>query len=647
MATLQELHAALDAADKAGNAADAKVFADAIRNAQALNPTKDMSIGDLLAAGAGKAVADTGLGARQLGGIAMDYLRPRAAGQPSRTDILNQEAEEMRRRDAPLMDTASGMLGNIGGNVAMALLPGGAAVQVGKQLTKIPAAARLAEALMAGGKAFMAPTSIPGALGVGAVQGSLQPATSGGERLGNVALGAGASAAVPTAIRAAQVGKAFIDPLSQTGQQQIVGRALNQAAGSPEAAATARSNLNAAVAPFVGPVPANELARQMMGEIVPGSVPTTGQAAGVPSIAALGRSASAVDPASTNALSQRMAEQNAARVGEINRVAGADGALDFLKANREVTGNELYGKARQIGIDPAAMTPEAQQNIAAFQTRVPDEILNRARELAKISGTNMDNETSVQGLHWIKMAIDDKISSAARAGDTQMKNAYQGLQSTLLNGMDELSPAYGEARRTFSAMSKPINEMEVAQAVGDKSINRLTGNVQPQAYARALSDNTVASTLGRPAATLENTMQPRNLQALQNVQEDLQRANFGLTAGKEMGGSDTAQKLAYSNLMTQSGLPNWVQSVGGRTGIGGLSQKIGQAVYRDANQEMSQKLAQALLDPAQASALMEAGMVTPQMIQAVNAARRLGSGAGAMAPALANSVAPQELYLGQ
>lgn len=614
------------------------------------NPTTGMSWGELAAAGAGKAVSDAGLGLRQLGGGVMDYLRPRGGGVPSRSDELRKEYEEVKRRDAPLMDTGAGMIGNVGGNVAAAILPGGVGIGVGKALTKIPAAARMAQALMTGGKAMVAPTSIPGAVALGSAQGAAQPAADAQDRLTNMAIGGGASAAIPTAIRAGQIGKAFIDPLSATGQRQIVGRALNEAAGSPETAALARSNIQAATQPFVGPFPEGEIARQMMGEIVPGSVPTTAQAAGVPSIAALSRSAGAIDPRSTNALATRLAEQNAARVNQIDTVAGAGGARDFLEANRAATGNQLYGEARRIGIDPAALTPEAQANISAFQARVPDEIMQRARDLAKINGASMDNDTSVQGLHWIKTAIDDKISTAARAGDKELVRAYTGLQSTLLDGLDELSPAYGEARRTFAAMSKPINEMQVAQAVGDASVNRLTGNVQPQAFARALSDKTAATATGRSGATLENTMQPRNLQALQNVQEDLARANFALTAGKEMGGSDTTQKLAYANLMEKSGLPGWVTNLGGRTGVGGLAQKAGQVIYRDANEDMSRQLAQALLDPTQASALMEAGMVNPQLRLLLENARRGGSGIGALTPALLNSAIPRvdvNLDLGQ
>jgi hypothetical protein len=617
-------------------------------------------------AGAGKAVADTGLGLQQLVAPVQDYLSPRK-GQPSRSEQLAAEYSQRKQLDAPLMDTTAGTLGNVSGNLATTLLPGGAGLAAGKVLSKVPNAVRMAEALQTGGKALMAPTNIPTALTVGAAQGAVQPAETGSERLANMGIGSVASAAVPAAIRTGQTVKALVDPFTEAGQRQIVGRALNQAAGSPESAALMRSNIQAATAPFVGPVPEGELARTMMGEIVPGSIPTTAQVAGVPSIAALSRATGTMDSQGINALSDRMAAQNAARYRQVENIAGSTGGRDFAAANRSVVGNDLYGQARLQGIDPAALTPEAQANIAAFQSRVPDEIMNRARELAKINGVNMDNESSVQGLHWIKTAIDDKIANAARQGDTQLKNAYQGLQSNLLSGMDELSPAYGEARRTFAEMSKPINEMDVAQDI----LNRSTGNsvaratsnpelnvqtVRPSAFQTALSDETAARVV-RPGATLENTMQPRNLQKLEAVNADLQRANFAQTAGKEMGGSDTAQKLAFANLAQQSGMPSWINPqlalTAAGTGIGSLLGPVGagsgaaigaltkagaRAAYQDANQEMNRKLAQALLDPQMASQLMDAGLINPTIQALLQRGSQTGSAIGMATPALLNSI---------
>jgi hypothetical protein len=132
-------------------------------------------------------------------------------------------------------------------------------------------------------------------------------------------------------------------------------------------------------------------------------------------------------------------------------------------------------------------------------------------------------------------------------------------------------------------------------------------------------------------------MEPGQMQTLNAIKDDLLRADFANTAGKGVG-SDTVQKLAYSNLLDQAGVPSFVRAIPGAGTVGGLAQRVGKLAYQDANDEMRTRLAQALLNPQDAAALMEAGMVSPQLVRSINAARRIGSGAGAMTPAMLNSI---------
>lgn len=83
-------------------------------NQEFYNPTRGMSTPQLLAAGAGKAVSDIGLGARQLAGD----IAPETFNQVPRVEI-----ERRRNLDAPLMNTGAGFVGNVAGNVAMAAAP--------------------------------------------------------------------------------------------------------------------------------------------------------------------------------------------------------------------------------------------------------------------------------------------------------------------------------------------------------------------------------------------------------------------------------------------------------------------------------------------------------------------------------------------
>jgi hypothetical protein len=549
-------------------------------------------------AGAGKAFSDVGTGVQQLGAGIADFVSPKQTslsdlilndGKPrSRVGDLRREVAQTRALDKPLMDTGTGMAGNIAGNVALfaptAMLPG-------------------------------ANTITGGAL-VGAGAGLLQPSASTGETVANTGLGALSGALVPAAIQGGKVIKAAAEPFYDKGRNLIVGRALNRAAGAD------------------APQVANLIGQAV--EHVPGSKPTVGQAAENAGIAALQRSAAAINPEVTNALEKATVSQNDARVNLLKQMAGSDGGRDFAAINRDVTGNQLYGEAFKNGIPAQAMTPEAQANIAGFYQRMPAEVLDYAKKLAKINGQPMTDETSLQGLHWVKQAMDGLISQAKKSGDNTMARAYTGLQSDFLSGLDKLSPDYGAARNVFASMSKPINQMDVAQELLDRSVNPLTGTMQPAAFARAASDPKLAArATGFNGATLENTMDIGQTNAIGGLLKDLQRSAYAQNAGRGPG-SDTVQKLAYANILDQSGVPTFLRNFAPTQVLGNIGGRVADAGYARANRELSNRLAEIMLDPKSAAELMK--NATPAEKSALlQLVQRTGSGAAITAPAIANS----------
>jgi hypothetical protein len=593
MATFDELSRALIAADKAGDAQAARILAGEItrlrqtpKQEAAPDPTEGMSGFDKFRAGMGKAAYDVARGVGQM------------VGAVSREDVA-----ESRRLDGPLMKTGAGTAGNVVGNIAM-LAP----------TAMIPGA-----------------NTVTGGAAIGAASGLMQPSTGTGETVGNMILGGAAGAVVPAAVRGYQAIRSTAEPFYEGGRNAIVGRALNRAAGADAPATAAR--LRDASAPFVGPSQGTQ--RTMMGEFVPGSIPTTGQAAGNPGIAALERAATATTPEMTNAVSNIMGAQNAARVESLTDLAGTGGAREFFGAAREATADQLYNEARRLGIDASKLTPEVLENIASFQQRVPNEVLSYAKELAKIKGETLDNASSLSGLHWVKKAMDGMIGKADRAGDRTMKTALTELQKDLLTGMDNLSPAYQNARQTYAAMSRPINQMDVAQEIADKSINKLTGNLQPSAYARSLTDNTAARATGMPSATLDSVMEPSQMNRLNSILLDVQRANAAQTAGRGAG-SDTVQKLAYSNILDGAGVPTFLRDMKPAQMVGGVAGRAADSLYGRANRELANRLAEVTLDPAMAAELMT--QMTPRDLnRMLMLAQRGASGVALSAPGAANA----------
>jgi hypothetical protein len=548
------------------------------------DPTEGMSGLDKFRAGMGKAFYDVARGAGQL------------VGAVSRDDVA-----ESRKRDAPLMRTGAGVAGNIGGTVALlaptALIPGA--------------------------------NTITGGAAIGAGTALLQPSTSTEETIGNLALGGVAGAAVPAVVRGARVARAAAEPFYEGGRNAIVGRALNRAAGNDAPAVAQR--LQSAAAPFVGPSQ-GAIPRTTMGELVPGSLPTVGQAAQNPGVAALERAATATNPEVTNAVSQLMTAQNAARVGVLDDMAGrTSGARDFFAAARDGTANQLYANARANGLQP--LTQQQQALVGDLMQRpAMRDALAQAQRLAANEGLNIaDPGGSVAGLDYVRRALADQVAGA----NGNERRILEGIMTRLTGVMDQVSPDLRAARETFAGMSRPINQMDVAQELIQRSVNPLSGNLQPQAFARSLNDATAARATGFPGATLERTMTPAQNNALTSVLLDLQRSNAAQNAGRGVG-SDTVQKLAYLNIMDESGVPSVIRNFGPAQVVGGLTGRAADAAYARANRELANRLAEVMLDPAQAATLMLTGGPAAQN-QMLNLLTRGWSGLALSAPAVANA----------
>lgn len=595
-----------------------------------------MTAGDKFDAGVGKAIVDTGRGLRQVGRMALDVVNPRAptlsglvTGQdPSRSAEDMRDFGQTRARDAALMDTGAGIAGNVVGNIGMTLAPGGLL----KGASMSAAAGRAAPALSAAGSALLAPRTIAGAAALGAGMGAIQPVAGEGERGINTGLGAVAGAAIPAIVRGARALKATTEPFYDQGQQNIIGRLLRRAAGSDADGAAER--LRQASQPFVGPTQPG-MGRQTIGEIVPGSVPTVGQASGNAGIAAVERSASAIDPTVTNEFTQRMAQQNEARSTLLQSMTGSDGAREMFGAARDATAESLYKKAFKKGISAKVAEKMQPQISALLENPAIQDAIPMAKRLAKFDGIDIsDPQGSLQGLHYVKLAIDEMLDKGRKTGLGRVEERkIMQTKDALLGLMDRLSPAYGTARAEFQAASRPLNQMDTLAEIAKKAIDPKQGQVQLGNYARALSDKTAQSATGFRKATLEGTLEPQQLGQLGAVLEDLRRADI---AGRSRGsGSDTVQKLAYSNLIDSAGVPTWLRALAPAQVAGNVASRGADALYGRANKEMANRLAMALLNSEEAAAMMAAAnRPTPQIAAAL---RKAGTPLLMSAPGLINA----------
>ena len=379
-------------------------------------------------------------------------------------------------------------------------------------------------------------------------------------------------------------GKALVEPLYTGGREAIIGRALREYAGNEAEKAVA--NLKAAK------------------ELVSGSMPTVGEAAGVPSLAAAQRAATAVSQEATNSMAARQVAQNKARVASLRDLAGTEGERASLNLARENAAEDLYKSAfsKKMTLTPE-LTKEVNQLV---QTPAIKDAMKQAQVNAKNLGIDINNpKGSIQGLHQTKLAIDDAIERLKKPDmSTAEKNKMAGLvaaKNRLVGFLenDQISPEYKVARETYAAMSKPINEMDFIQNIANKVVNPLNEKMYAGKFAQNLENLN------------PNVVSPEKASALEAIKQDLARSQFAENAGRGVG-SDTIQKLAYGNMLNQINLPNLLRRRGLAETAGNLLARASDVVYGKANKDLANQFAQTLLNPHEAASYMEIAKTIPK-----------------------------------
>jgi hypothetical protein len=421
--------------------------------------------------------------------------------------------------------------------------------------------------------------------GTGAVSGALQPVEGGQtgmpmyEEMGRNArtgalIGAPVGAVAPAIGQAVEkvyrTGKTFVEPFFESGQEKILGRFLREMSGGEEA--KAMRNLRNAK------------------ELVAGSQPTAAEVAGVPSLAALERTAMATSPVAGNLLSQRQAQNALAQANALRSIAPSTRTSKYTNF-REQVADDLYANALKP-LNLGELDDKMAEEIKGLVSRPA---IKRAMESAKENAANRgvdiaDPAGSMRGLHETKMALDSQIKAVKaklerdNAGSTSSElDSLKNAKTNLLGFMEEISPTYKTARVNYERLSKPIDQLESIAKLADKSISPETEKIYISQFSKGLKD-----------LEKSGVVSDRQIARLKAIKEDLARGKFAATAGKSVG-SDTVQKLAYSNLMNQTGLPI------------SASNRAGNFVYGNINEQLKNKLAESMLSPEETLRLMRLG----------------------------------------
>jgi hypothetical protein len=573
-------------------------------------PISGMSGVNKFRAGYGKSAVDLARGTGQL------------IGAVSREDI-----QRSRELDAPLMATGAGKAGYVTGAIA----------------NTVPAA--------------FAPgaNTLGGAAVLGTGLGLLQPSASTGETLGNLAFGgAGGPAGLLSGRGLAATyrgGKALLEPFTRGGQERIAARTLEAFAGGRERALEA----------------ANEISKRR--RLLPGVNPTTAELANNPGIAQLERTLRNNPEFMPDITFQKQSNLDAI-LRELDEIAGDPARMQWTEAARQAVTSDLYRMAGKIRVRPDKALNDLLDRPSMSKAWA------RASELAKERGETLKIGVDVpersapssildasgrpaftvtepaqhamysgKALHYLKMAMDDMLDNPKASGiGSHEANAIKSTRGELLGWIENKIPEYRLAREWYVKMSRPINQMEVGQALKNKFQPALadfgaTGRARSEAFAKALREGniTVARVLGRPG-TMEDVMNPLQRERFQLIAEQLARRANADDLGRAVG-SNTGQNIVSQNVLRQFlgplGLP---ESTIARAAESTLLQSVlrpAQWVGQLGEERAMQSLARAIQNPVVAEEMLRVGIdpakvglliknqqfLPPLLVSGANAAR--------------------------
>ena len=520
------------------------------------DPAMNMSALGRFGAGYGKAGVDLARGAGQLVGA-----------------VSRQDVQDARDRDASLMRTGAGRVGNLAGSVAD-LLPA----------AFLPGANTLA-----------------GAAAYGAAAGLLQPSTSAGEAASNVGWGAaGGPASLLAGRTLGAVGKgakaALWDPFTQPGQQRIAANVLQSFAGGPKDAQAAAQALQSAPS------------------VLPGVTPTTAELAGNAGLAQLQKTLSS-NPALMQDFAQRAQGNRAAMVDSLGRIAGTPQDLAYATHQRSLLSSPLYDQAAQTVAPANADLGKllARPSMAQAWTRAQQLAAERGESLTQPTANDISGRT----LQYLKMGLNDIANSGPQMG--MGAHEVQAVKSTLADfnkwTMQNV-PQLRVADRAYADLSRPINQMEVGTQLAQKLQPALTDfgqntrlNANQFATGVRNGDAIAADVTGRQGAALSDILNASQMRTIRQIGEQLARSANAAELGAPKG-SPTAQNLISQNVLGQFlgplGLPN---NMAGRIAGGALGRTMGRVVQfplNAAEPDVMRALSQAALDPTVARQMLTA-----------------------------------------
>jgi hypothetical protein len=338
-------------------------------------------------------------------------------------------------------------------------------------------------------------------------------------------------------------------------------------------------------------------------EILPGSLPTAGEAAATvnaPRYATL-----ATD------LAKVMPKEYLARAGQrkealLRPLSVDETYMPIAEIQRRVASEPLYTAARGAG-DVVDTVPVISKI---------DDILNKnpgnpelVTEMTKLRSSLID-ETGAPRVNaqQVSSTLDGLKSELAKKENAFIKDQLNNIKTDLTDAI----PGYRQAQETFATKSKPINQAEVATFLKEKlapAMTEETGKLKTAAFIKAVEDapQTLKRTTGQARfQNLNEVLTPDQIKVVGQIKDELAR-----TAKFEEQAAAGRATSRGSDLASQA-----IADVAGGTKFPGLMSRVATVanVIIDRlegriNRRLATEMALEMLDPKASAATLEAALL--------------------------------------
>jgi hypothetical protein len=375
-------------------------------------------------------------------------------------------------------------------------------------------------------------------------------------------------------------------------------------------------------------------------KIVPGSAPTAAQAAspvGATKFSALGASAERVLPTQ---YFERGQQQQAARAAAIQDVGGTPADIAAATAARETATSPMYraAEARRFAADPQLLQLADDPYI---RQALPD-----AARLSESQGVTFASNPT-RYIHNVKISLDKMLT---RTGETALARGERAqvmdVRNRLIGWLETKAPEYGQARTTFAAMSKPVNQMEVGQYLEGKLATPLDVGERANVFAAAVKD--AAGTLKRATTNearfkaLTDVLSPDQVRVVEAIRADLARA-AETTAQARAGAAAAPRAANIASAATRN-----VRSPQFLSRIATVANDIMSRLAGQIDSKLAIQLATEMLDPQAAANALEKAMKAQERAANVGkagAAAAHAAGRAARSPAAVAGAQTQNAML--